>query len=129
MSLLMIILFFFKQKMAYELRISDWSSDVCSSDLICRRHLPAVVERDALAQLEDPLGGVGVGLPAFRQLGNGLDLLVELDQAIAPQETHGLDVGRQVGGRIEAVGRFGPIDPDPEIAAFLRRLLDRKSVV
>src|SRR3546814_11685901 len=28
--------FFFKQKAAYEMRISDWSSDVCSSDL-CRR--------------------------------------------------------------------------------------------
>src|SRR3546814_19782933 len=27
------MLFFFKQKTAYELRISDWSSDVCSSDL------------------------------------------------------------------------------------------------
>src|SRR3546814_5305599 len=29
--------FFFKQKTAYELRISDWSSDVCSSDLVSRR--------------------------------------------------------------------------------------------
>src|SRR3546814_12616849 len=29
-----LIFFFFKQKPAYELRISDWSSDVCSSDLI-----------------------------------------------------------------------------------------------
>src|SRR3546814_15833436 len=28
-----IVLFFVKQKTAYELRISDWSSDVCSSDL------------------------------------------------------------------------------------------------
>src|SRR3546814_5325644 len=28
--------FFFKQKTAYEMRISDWSSDVCSSDLIQR---------------------------------------------------------------------------------------------
>src|SRR3546814_3098308 len=27
--------FFFKQKTAYEMRISDWSSDVCSSDLWC----------------------------------------------------------------------------------------------
>src|SRR3546814_10920293 len=27
--------FFFKQKTAYEMRISDWSSDVCSSDLRC----------------------------------------------------------------------------------------------
>src|SRR3546814_20856055 len=30
----MIVFFFFKQKTAYELRISDWSSDVCSSDLL-----------------------------------------------------------------------------------------------
>src|SRR3546814_3153560 len=29
--------FFFKQKTAYEMRISDWSSDVCSSDLTFRR--------------------------------------------------------------------------------------------
>src|SRR3546814_3956764 len=29
----MIFFFFFKQKTAYEMRISDWSSDVCSSDL------------------------------------------------------------------------------------------------
>src|SRR3546814_9667256 len=29
----MYIVFFFKQKTAYEMRISDWSSDVCSSDL------------------------------------------------------------------------------------------------
>src|SRR3546814_14051996 len=29
--------FFFKQKTAYEMRISDWSSDVCSSDLVVRR--------------------------------------------------------------------------------------------
>src|SRR3546814_9299989 len=28
-----IFFFFFKQKTAYEMRISDWSSDVCSSDL------------------------------------------------------------------------------------------------
>src|SRR3546814_1316651 len=34
------LFFFFKQKTAYEMRISDWSSDVCSSDLAgggCRR--------------------------------------------------------------------------------------------
>src|SRR3546814_2717249 len=30
---MMILFFFFKQKTAYEMRISDWSSDVCSSDL------------------------------------------------------------------------------------------------
>src|SRR3546814_7605239 len=37
--------FFFKQKTAYELRISDWSSDVCSSDL-----------RIALALMDGHLG-------------------------------------------------------------------------
>src|SRR3546814_9267453 len=37
--------FFFKQKTAYELRISDWSSDVCSSDL------------DQLLVLERPSNG------------------------------------------------------------------------
>src|SRR3546814_1979300 len=31
---MLVIFFFFKQKTSYELRISDWSSDVCSSDLI-----------------------------------------------------------------------------------------------
>src|SRR3546814_5737006 len=31
------VFFFFKQKTAYEMRISDWSSDVCSSDLAKRQ--------------------------------------------------------------------------------------------
>src|SRR3546814_4524201 len=33
MRCLVYVFFFFKQKTAYEMRISDWSSDVCSSDL------------------------------------------------------------------------------------------------
>src|SRR3546814_10240199 len=32
-------MFFFKQKTAYEMRISDWSSDVCSSDLTPHIHV------------------------------------------------------------------------------------------
>src|SRR3546814_2411326 len=36
-------LLFFKQKTAYEMRISDWSSDVCSSDL---RHLGLIIRRE-----------------------------------------------------------------------------------
>src|SRR3546814_2617003 len=32
--MLLILFFFFKQTTAYEMRISDWSSDVCSSDLV-----------------------------------------------------------------------------------------------
>src|SRR3546814_11551619 len=37
-SLDLVYCFFFKQKTAYEMRISDWSSDVCSSDLILCEH-------------------------------------------------------------------------------------------
>src|SRR3546814_9935039 len=33
---ILVLCLFFKQKTAYEMRISDWSSDVCSSDLRCR---------------------------------------------------------------------------------------------
>src|SRR3546814_1812855 len=41
--------FFFKQKTAYEMRISDWSSDVCSSDL--RGAISATTESDGDALL------------------------------------------------------------------------------
>src|SRR3546814_8641007 len=36
MVVVFLLFFFFKQKTAYEMRISDWSSDVCSSDLFAR---------------------------------------------------------------------------------------------
>src|SRR3546814_3499919 len=42
-------LFFFKQKTAYEMRISDWSSDVCSSDL------PEKMARLIIQEMEDTL--------------------------------------------------------------------------
>src|SRR3546814_6296114 len=59
--------FFFKQKTAYEMRISDWSSDVCSSDLIALR--------------PDPVGQphydlVGARLAVARQVADGGDQLV-----------------------------------------------------
>src|SRR3546814_3025066 len=41
-----LLVFFFKQKTAYDMRISDWSSDVCSSDLLRLSHrLPAGAPR------------------------------------------------------------------------------------
>src|SRR3546814_1850815 len=59
-----IFFFFFKQKTAYEMRISDWSSDVCSSDLL--RH-PGIT----LAQLIQDRGAIPHDLAAFvaEQLG------------------------------------------------------------
>src|SRR3546814_6115693 len=49
-------LFFFKQKTAYEMRISDWSSDVCSSDLICTN--PLTGTSDAAAPASANLGAL-----------------------------------------------------------------------
>src|SRR3546814_1810913 len=52
------VFFFFKQKTAYEMRISDWSSDVCSSDL-------SIAMLDASRPLGD---GAGLQLRAMASL-------------------------------------------------------------
>src|SRR3546814_4962509 len=49
----MFVFFFFKQKTAYEMRISDWSSDVCSSDLAQARDCDPVVGGGLRAALEE----------------------------------------------------------------------------
>src|SRR3546814_2398538 len=49
-----VCVFFFKQKTAYEMRISDWSSDVCSSDLIKASDIPVV----AFSVGEEELAGI-----------------------------------------------------------------------
>src|SRR3546814_1777116 len=54
--------FFFKQKTAYEMRISDWSSDVCSSDLAA---VGGEIERAAIAR---PAQGTAVVIGAESQL-------------------------------------------------------------
>src|SRR3546814_8811326 len=51
-SYLCVSVFFFKQKTAYELRISDWSSDVCSSDLLSG-FATQLVETDAAGAMGD----------------------------------------------------------------------------
>src|SRR3546814_15871021 len=75
--------FFFKQKTAYEMRISDWSSDVCSSDLFAlavvilfhheaRRQLGDVGTDDALerARAQDNVaGGLVADVHAGQQIG------------------------------------------------------------
>src|SRR3546814_13853450 len=96
------VLFFFKQKTAYEMRISDWSSDVCSSDLspeiaemeIIGRGghlLPEMAVGEAYGAEEAP---VRVEIIAFavnqplRMLGEKLDMLAARAGVVAD------DVGR-----------------------------------
>src|SRR3546814_5213100 len=51
---IVLVIFFFKQKTAYEMRISDWSSDVCSSDLAARAAgLSVKINMVALAGLNE----------------------------------------------------------------------------
>src|SRR3546814_8940963 len=57
-----VCVFFFKQKTAYEMRISDWSSDVCSSDLSDRS---AIWLGKTLATLAFLVAAQVVALPAF----------------------------------------------------------------
>src|SRR3546814_5793841 len=47
--LCVMMFFFFKQKTAYEMRISDWSSDVCSSDLASPRRPCAELGQDPVS--------------------------------------------------------------------------------
>src|SRR3546814_6115660 len=58
----MLCFFLFKQKTAYEMRISDWSSDVCSSDLRAADHeFFQVAEERALAMHGIKAFGFGLG--------------------------------------------------------------------
>src|SRR3546814_1252229 len=56
--MILCVIFFFKQKTAYEMRISDWSSDVCSSDLEANAKLAAIVEHSDDAILSKSLDGI-----------------------------------------------------------------------
>src|SRR3546814_4869061 len=81
-----LLFFFFKQKTAYEMRISDWSSDVCSSDLLefgglargpdllGRNEVNAIVIIAAEPRLTacDPNRGPGIRMPTLGVLRPGI---------------------------------------------------------
>src|SRR3546814_19921685 len=56
------VFFFFKQKTAYEMRISDWSSDVCSSDLLSghvgARHPAGALDDTRVDEVADAAGAL-----------------------------------------------------------------------
>src|SRR3546814_5043671 len=61
-----VVFCFFKQKTAYEMRISDWSSDVCSSDLIALKGEAiglAIMTELPLVIVNSQRGGPSTGLP------------------------------------------------------------------
>src|SRR3546814_17572539 len=62
--------FFFKQKTAYEMRISDWSSDVCSSDLVVAAQVGEDVQHFGL-HCRVQSGGRLVGDQEVRRFGQG----------------------------------------------------------
>src|SRR3546814_5724280 len=87
-----VFFFFFKQKTAYEMRISDWSSDVCSSDLRC-------VEAAAAYQRFDPAHFLAVVvlhfqyvLPAFRETDRAFECRRELGVALLERRQQ--EIGR-----------------------------------
>src|SRR3546814_20920079 len=122
--------FFFKQKTAYEMRISDWSSDVCSSDLALGRRFviaqhprlaaimasrePTWFEPDS--RLPDPYDGlldnhVGEPLPVHDCMGGSLYVEGRLWGAITLDALHAGTFDRRAReeiGRGCSRGRGGP---------------------
>src|SRR3546814_10374855 len=90
--------FFFKQKTAYEMRISDWSSDVCSSDLRVVAGLDddavdQVLDTDTLADLDEHLrSALAPRLLAYRKR------VVERETAVLEPRKQHVD-GHHLGHR------------------------------
>src|SRR3546814_4999542 len=119
-----VFFFFFKQKTAYEMRISDWSSDVCSSDLHRARQRSRDVDRgiDAL----------------FGELARQDDMTVD-DRAraiddgvvdVAAIGEHGIERGDRAAGFAVDAGAFAERRNEREdrgrIALHRRRLAERQ---
>src|SRR3546814_8635771 len=84
--------FFFKQKTAYEVRISDWSSDVCSSDLARL----AEAARSLSDRLEDALieaGGEQGGVRSHRRFERAFPSSYQrhFDAAVAVEDIHHIE--------------------------------------
>src|SRR3546814_6728862 len=92
--------FFFKQKTAYEMRISDWSSDVCSSDLAEHHALGA-------AGVEQVLQGARVGDPGVEK--EAFEVLARVARVVGGDQVRAhveavLDAADGVGEAAAAVG-------------------------
>src|SRR3546814_17709015 len=78
---LFLLFFFFKQKTAYEMRISDWSSDVCSSDLRAARSASASAKRKSTGSQvssENAVGSCARKRSEERRVGKSVSVRVDL---------------------------------------------------
>src|SRR3546814_9863788 len=88
--------FFFKQKTAYEMRISDWSSDVCSSDLLADD--PAVHPLAVAGRIEAGLVAAFVHLAEARGVPDlGAEVAIALDAALGELDVAALRGQRREG--------------------------------
>src|SRR3546814_17906765 len=118
------VFFFFKQKTAYEMRISGWSSDVCSSDLQVNRSPRAEQLDDAPAAepppVREPEGG------DVEPLGGGEVIHVDVDQQVhtgspashvrpttpaATARLQGHQIGRGSARESESTDALRPVEP------------------
>src|SRR3546814_1953702 len=89
LSCVFIVFFFFKQKTAYEMRISDWSSDVCSSDLLL---FTGDLGADAQIMFDCP----------GREISSQVELVRQ--DAVRRFPDRGVAAGHRVGGQVVGVG-------------------------
>src|SRR3546814_9152123 len=104
------LFFFFKQKTAYEMRISDWSSDVCSSDLTLDGRAIDHFLRNELDH--DPLPSIAVEM-VHRS---------DYDTGTLEESLLGLPQQRRVEAESGPVGEL-PIPEHDRLSAFLSIML------
>src|SRR3546814_21153717 len=124
--LYLLFFFFFKQKTAYEMRISDWSSDVCSSDLLgvgaaevlggllkdCFDNALEVGHHFAIPETDHPPAERLQIIGPPRVIGRGFEMLaVEFNAKprLAAGEVDDIGADHQLAGEARAVaGQFAP---------------------
>src|SRR3546814_18471563 len=111
--------FFFKQKTAYEMRISDWSSDVCSSDLPSPARPPdarpaavPVASGDAAQGGGGEVGDAAVAVDGHRQVELGEEAAQHVLNALLAADREAVGVGPTDADRPGAAGeRLGDDGP------------------